>query len=136
MTADGNLGKSPDRNVSDFCDRFCLSNQITEPTRVTDKTSTLIDVMLSSHPERFATWDNLHLGLSDHDLIYAVRKNKLPRPRPREIEYRSMKSFNESDFLADLADVNLVPRAFPFLSLGRLEKALPPGGHMTFNTQI
>ena len=105
MTADGNSGKSPDRNLSDFCDRFCLSNQITEPTRVTDKTSTLIDVMLSSHPERFATWGNLHLGLSDHDLIYAVRRNKLPRPRPREIEYRSMKSFNESDFLADLGDV-------------------------------
>ena len=31
---------------------------------------------------------------------------------------------------------NLVPRAFPFLSLGRREKALAPGGHMTFNTQI
>jgi hypothetical protein len=31
---------------------------------------------------------------------------------------------------------NFVPRAFPFLSLGRREKALAPGGHMTFNTQI
>jgi hypothetical protein len=31
---------------------------------------------------------------------------------------------------------NLVPRAFPLLSLGRREKALAPGGHMTFNTQI
>jgi hypothetical protein len=33
-------------------------------------------------------------------------------------------------------NINLVPRAFPFLSLGRREKALAPGGHMTFNTQI
>jgi hypothetical protein len=32
--------------------------------------------------------------------------------------------------------INLVPRAFPFLSLGRREKVLAPGGHMTFNTQI
>jgi hypothetical protein len=31
-------------------------------------------------------------------------------------------------------DHNLVPRAFPFLSLGSREKALAPGGHMTFNT--
>jgi hypothetical protein len=31
---------------------------------------------------------------------------------------------------------NLVPRAFHLLSLGRPEKALAPGGHMTFNTQI
>jgi hypothetical protein len=35
-----------------------------------------------------------------------------------------------------LPKCNLVPRAFPFLSLGRREeKALAPGGHMTFNTQ-
>ena len=27
-------------------------------------------------------------------------------------------------------------QGFPFLSLGRREKALAPGGHMTFNTQI
>ena len=34
------------------------------------------------------------------------------------------------------SNTNLVPRAFPFLSLGSREKALAPGGHMTFNTQI
>jgi hypothetical protein len=27
-------------------------------------------------------------------------------------------------------------QGFPFLSLGRREKALAPGGHMTFNTQM
>jgi hypothetical protein len=39
-------------------------------------------------------------------------------------------------FIQDTHVTNLVPRAFPFLSLGRREKALAPGGHMTFNTQI
>ena len=33
--------------------------------------------------------ERLQLGLSDHDLIYVVRKNELPRPKPRFIEYRS-----------------------------------------------
>ena len=43
--------------------------EIREPTRVTGKTMTLLDVILASHPERYATCGNLHMGLSDHDLV-------------------------------------------------------------------
>ena len=45
------------------------------------------------------------IGLSDHDLIFTVRKNKNSRPKPRLIEFRSMKNFNLPDFLADLKRV-------------------------------
>ena len=38
MNTDVNKGKAADPALSDFCDRFCLANQITEPTRVTDNT--------------------------------------------------------------------------------------------------
>ena len=62
----------------------------------------LIDVLLTSHAERYATSGSLHLGLSDHDLIFTVRKNKNSRPKPRLIEFRSMKNFKLPDFLADL----------------------------------
>ena len=81
----------PNSHLVDFCQRFCLVNKISEPTRVTDKTKTLIDVVLSSHQERYATSGTLHLGVSDHDLIFIVRKNKVARPKPRFTEYRSMK---------------------------------------------
>lgn len=85
-----------------MCDRFCLFNQITEPTRVTEKSKSLIDVILASHPERFAVCRNLHLGVSDHDLVFAVRKQKIPRPKAREIEYRSMKNLIENELLEEL----------------------------------
>ena len=65
-----------------------LRNQITEPTRVTDRTKSLLDVILVSHPERYINSGNLQLDLSDHDLVFVVRKNILPRPKPRLIEYR------------------------------------------------
>ena len=45
----------------------CLFNQITEPTRVTEKSKSFIDVILASSPESFATCGNLHLGVTDHD---------------------------------------------------------------------
>ena len=82
-----------------------MQNQISEPTRVTEKTMTLIDVILASHPERYATCDNLHMGLSDHNFVYAVRKNKLPRAEARVIEYRSMRQFDLDKFLNDLKTV-------------------------------
>ena len=57
-------------------DRFCLSNRINEPTRVTKTSKSLIDVFLTSHAACFATSGSLHLGLSDHDLIFTVRKKQ------------------------------------------------------------
>jgi len=97
--------ESDHNSLKDFCDRFCLQNQINESTRVTENTMTLLDVLLSSHPERYTICGNLHLGVSDHDLVYAVRKNKLSRPKAREIEYRSMRHFNKDEFLDDLRNV-------------------------------
>ena len=98
-------GRFPDTRLVDFCNRFCLSNRIDNPTRVTKTSKSLIDVLLTSHAERYATSGSLHLGLSDHDLIFTVRKNKNSRPQPRLIEFRSMKNFKLPDFLADLKRV-------------------------------
>jgi hypothetical protein len=52
---------------------------------------------------------------------------------PAPVRNTTSLAFDNNDLNSAL---NLVPRAFPFLSLGRREKALAPGGHMTFNTQI
>ena len=65
-----------DKSLSDFCDRFCFTNQISEPTRVTENSKTLIDIVLTSHPARYAKRSNLHLGVSDHDLVYVVIEKK------------------------------------------------------------
>ena len=101
-------GSKPNKILVDFCQRFSFVNLITEPTRVTEKSKTLLDVILSSHVERFATSGNLSLGISDHDLIYTIRKCKLPRPKPRTIEYRSFKHFREEDFIAALQKKSFV----------------------------
>ena len=72
---------------------------------LTDKTKTLIDVILASHQDRYATSGTLDLGISDHDLIFTIRKNKLPRLTPRLIEYRSLKNLDETAFITDLKNV-------------------------------
>ena len=47
----------------------------------------------------------VHLGISDHDLIYTVRKQKLPKSKARITEFRSFKNFDEEAFLSDLRAV-------------------------------
>ena len=47
---------------------------INEPTRTTQTSSNLIDLALTNHPERITISGVIQLGLSEHDLIYCVRK--------------------------------------------------------------
>ena len=51
---------------------------INEPTRITPISSTLSDVVLTNEPSRIIKSGVVHLGLSDHSLVYAVRKFSIP----------------------------------------------------------
>ena len=93
------------QELSDFCDQFCLTNVISEPTRVTKSSASLIDVILVSHPERISTKGNLKLGLSDHDLVYLVRRQRLPRPNAKTIEFRSTKNLDKNALVSDLNEI-------------------------------
>ena len=79
-----------------------MSNKITEPTRVTNNFASLIDVILISNPERFALSGTMKLGISDHDLIYTIRKQKIQSPPPKHIQYRSMKNL---EYLDDISKI-------------------------------
>ena len=77
--------------LTDFCDQFCLTNTIVEPTRVSKTSQSLIDVILVNRPVHWATSGSLQLGMSDRDLIYIVRKQRLPKSKVKVIESRRMK---------------------------------------------
>ena len=68
--------------LADFCSQFCLTKTIVEPTRVTNTSKTLIDII---RPERWATSGTLQLGMSDHDLVYVVRKQRLLKSKAKVI---------------------------------------------------
>ena len=55
MYVNNEANRLPNKKLSHLCQRYCLANQISEPTRVTDNSSTLIDVILASDQDRYAT---------------------------------------------------------------------------------
>ena len=139
----------PNKDLTNFMEQFCLTNVIHEATRITNCSSTLLDIVLTSHPERLATSGNLQVGISDHDLIFIVKKQKLPRPKATTTDFKNV---DQNEFLSDIRNVpwnssyifeniddiwshwsglckqvlehNLVPRVFVPLDRGRKTRAL------------
>ena len=88
-----------------FCTSFNLSQMITQPTRVTESSATLIDVILTSHENLIIDTKVMPSSISDHDLIYAVLKLKRQRPKPVYLTTRIFKNYQQNDFLWDISMV-------------------------------
>ena len=93
------------RKLQTLCSLYQLTQIINEPTRVTETTSSLIDVILTNTPENISTSGVLHIGVSDHSLVYTIRKFKLSTFRPTVKEVRDFKHFSDSQFRSDLSQV-------------------------------
>ena len=83
-------------------DIYGLSQLITEPTRVTQNSKTLIDLCIMNSPDKITNSGVIHLGISDHSLVFLSRKTQYCRIGPRVIETRQFKHFNRGKFLSDL----------------------------------
>ena len=85
---------------------FNLEQMINEPTRITQSSRTLLDVVLTNYPDRITSSGVIHLGISDHSLIYCVRKiNSQPKFGHKKIKYRDTKSFDTKKFVDCLKQV-------------------------------
>ncbi len=77
---------SPDatytRQLNFLCSLYQLDQSINKPTRETNTSATLIDLVLTNAKENISTSGVIDLGMSDHSLIYVVRKFTLPKLKP------------------------------------------------------
>ena len=65
------------RRMQLMCEESSLTQMITEPTRVTVNSTTLIDHILGSNPSGIAKSGCLDLGISDHLLVYVIKLGEL-----------------------------------------------------------
>ena len=95
------------RLLKSLIEVFQLTQLITEPTRVTETSKTLLDVIITNKPEKIVTSGTTNLGTSDHDLVYAIRKiSKHGGAKPKYITTRQFKHFEISKFRHDLSCLN------------------------------
>ena len=93
---------------NDYVEPFGLTQVVSEPTRVTSNSRTLIDHIYCNCPENVKSVLVPKLGLSDHFPIFVTRKihNRIPKGKHHHtISYRSFKNFDEHKFINDLQAV-------------------------------
>ena len=69
-----NTLNQPTKKLKEILETYQLSQHITEPTRVTANSCTLIDHYITSTPEKIIHSGVIHTGISDHSINYGVRK--------------------------------------------------------------
>ena len=92
---------------SDYIEPFGLTQLVSEATRVTSHSRTLIDHIYSNCPENVNSLDVPKIGLSDHFPVFFTRKLHVHPTKCNHftISYRSFKDFDETKFFADLQAV-------------------------------
>ncbi len=102
------LSQTPNANTLELLDTFDIYNltqHITEPTRVTRTSQSLLDLCITNTPDKIKVSGVLSLGISDHSLIYLVRKStwQFANSFTRK---RHFKHFNDNEFLNDLNEID------------------------------
>ena len=95
------------RLLIDLEEIFNLKCLINEATRVTVKTQTLLDVIVTNTPDLFGVASVTDLGLSDHKLVYSfLKKSPAKQYEAKVIKCRSTKHLNREELSRDLNDTN------------------------------
>ena len=90
-------------HLLNIIDIYGLTQFVTEPTRVTQYSSTLIDLCLTNSPDKISHSGVIDIGIIDHSAIYLKRKvSHLRSNVHKTVEVQQLKNFNEAEFLRDL----------------------------------
>ncbi len=100
------LSDNTSKKVDDFCTNNQLSQIIDEPTRVTESSSTLIDLICVSRPEEYTSTLVVPYNVSDHYLVKTIKMCNKAKTVPKMVTSRCYKSFNEASFIHDISCVD------------------------------
>lgn len=87
------------RDLEDVHSLTCL---IDKPTRITETSQTLLDVILTNKPELFRDCGIYDPGISDHALVYGSMNVNAKYYPNKVISFQSFKNLNVNDYLQDL----------------------------------
>ena len=95
---------SQSRHMTNIYDYFGFKQLISEPTRETVSTKTLIDQIATTNPNNIVDSGVVQLAISDHYLTNCVKKFMSNLSKVLKVfESRQMKNFDKEKFTADLS---------------------------------
>ena len=94
-------GNPISNKLKSVCNDLHLKQLIDQPTRVTENSSTCIDLILLPIEKTVLHYGVMSIGISDHSLIYVNLKEKVQRNKRCVITFRSFKKFDQQKFLSE-----------------------------------
>lgn len=79
-----------------------LTQIVNQPTRIAEKTSTLIDYILTSNRALVVSVNVVSVHISDHELISCIINIKVDKPKIQFKTVRNFKNINHQQFYSDL----------------------------------
>ena len=95
------------RDLKSVSNMHQLDQLITLPTRITPHSRTIIDLFFTSNSELYDTSGVIQTAISDHFMIYAIRRTKPTKTKSKHktINYRPLKDLDEQMFVTDLQNL-------------------------------
>ena len=107
LITDKNYVSNGIKRYTEFCSTHGLKQLITSPTRITEKSSTLLDHILTNSKDKVSQSGVVDLGVSDHQLIYCTRKTThIKFSQHKYIKIRSLKNYTVVLFCELLRNIN------------------------------
>lgn len=100
-----NLHNAAVDNLFSLLDEFKLKQIIDTPTRITDKTTSLIDLILVLNYERIMDKGVIENQMSDHLITFCLLETANKLNEPRMVTYRNFKNFDYNSFELDLFSI-------------------------------
>ena len=82
------------RALTSFCSTFNLTQHVESPTRVTESSKSIIDIVLMTNKDFVKNCVVKSLSISNHNLVCFDLKLKAPRPRHSYVTIRSYKNYD------------------------------------------
>ena len=89
---------------------YDLTQLIVQPTRETNETSIMWDIILMSHPDLHKQKGVLKYNFSEHYLVHTdvdLNHNNVKRTNHNSMKFKDMKIFNHNYFIDDLKDCDM-----------------------------
>ena len=85
--------------------KMLVDTCIEDPTRITPRTTSLLDVIMTSSYSNVKKSGVIDTGISDHCLIYCTIKLKINKPQCHYLNTRSYKNYDPVCFSAELLEL-------------------------------
>lgn len=80
--------------ILDFENKTLLKQVINQPTRISKKSSTIIDLIFVKDQRNFAESGVIQYNISDHDIVFVSYKHLPLKSKTTSFTFRSLKNFN------------------------------------------